>query len=355
MHSTWLLVFAASLSFCTALSFPSAEQSALYENDTDDLGGGITRLTNKSPRCGYDGPGVPNLFPFDDVESILNTTGQRVVGMCAIHIRFGDSVDAIQGTYLLSNGSCYKAPRRGGKGGQPFTIKLDVKANEYVTKIEGSTKGSVVNHIAIHTFRPGYERRVFGPFGKPGNFNFSIEGYIIGLYGRHGALVETIGAYYLEHLKRSPLYGVQPAYEIAASFDDMLAAQVPPVVGISKIQIWHGKKINAFQVDYLLLSGKTLRGEKHGGDGTLPAKLTTIVFKNGEKIVRMYGKTDRNYFTYLDQVSFVTKNKYGSLKTYGPFGLGKIFFYSKVDFSGNISGFFGSLSIYVYGFGAYYL
>ena len=81
----------------------------------------------------------------------------------------------------------------------------------------------------------------------------------------------------------------------------MLPAQVPAVVGISKIRIWHGWKINAFQVDYLLLNGEILHGEKHGGLGNQNFKLTTIVFKNGEQLVRMYGKTDHSYYTYLDQ------------------------------------------------------
>lgn len=355
--SVCLLLFAASLSLCTALSLPLAGQSTLELSTAnytiDGELGSITRSINKSPRGGYDGPYVPNLISFDDVEYIFKTTGKRVVGVCAIDICFGENVDAIQVTYLLSNRLCLRAPSHGKDSCQPFTIKLNVKAKEYVTRIEGSTKGSVVNHLTFHTFRPGYERSVFGPFGTPTtNFNFSTEGYIIGLYGRNDGGVKSIGAYYLDYLRRSQVYGVQPVYQVASSFDDMLDAQVPPVVGISKIRVWHGWKINAFQVDYLLLSGKTLRGEKHGSDET--ANKTTIVLKRGEQIVKIYGKTDRNYYTYLDVVSFVVKNKHGSLKTYGPFGQGSYLF-RDIEFSGNVCGFFGSLSVYVYGIGAYYL
>ena len=360
-----LLFLAASLKLCSVQSLPPATlslESSTANYTIDGALGSVTRSVKKSPINGYPGPYVPNLISFDDVEYIFNTTGRRVVGICAIEICFDENVvydenvvNAIQVTYLLSNSLCLRAPSHGKDSCKPFTIKLDVKAKEYVTRVESSSRGSMVTHLTFHTFRPGYERRTFGPFGTPTRNLFSTEGYIIGLYGRYDAdVVKTIGAYYLDNLRRSQIYGVQPVDQVASLFDDMLSAQVPPVVGISKIRIWHGWKINAFQVDYLLLSGETLHGEKHGTDGTQPAKKTTIVLKRGEQITKIYGKTDRNYYTYLDVVSFVTKNKRGVLKTYGPFGQGADL-YKEIEFSGNVCGFFGSLSVYVYGIGAYYL
>jgi hypothetical protein len=341
------VLLAVSVS-CIVMASPLVESSSLQQSV-----GGIIRPMKKSPRYGYDGPTV-NEKSFDDIAYFISK-GVTVVGICSIDICFGDSVDFIQVTYLLSNGLCRQAPRHGSDSCQPqlHTITLDTQANEYITKIEGSTKGSLVNHLTLHTYRPGYEHRTFGPFGKPGTFNYTIEGFIVGLYGRYENLVRTIGAYYLDSLKQTQLYGVQPGVGIAAGFDDKIDAYVPPIVGISKLYIWHGRKINAFQVEYVLLSGHTVLSEKHGGEGSLPAKLTIITLAKGEQIVKLRGKKDRTYYTYLDEISFITKNKYGYYKVYGPFGYGSLFS-DKVEFSGNICGFFGSTSIYVYGFGMYY-
>ena len=138
-----------------------------------------------------------------------------------------------------------------------------------------------------------------------------LKATIVGLYGRYENLLRTIGAYYLDSLKQSQLYGVQPAAGIASGFDDKIDAYVPPIVGISKLHIWHGRKINAFQVEYVLLNGHTVFSEKHGGEESLPAKLTTITLAKGEQIVKIHGKKDRTYYSYLDEISFITKNKYG--------------------------------------------
>lgn len=85
-------------------------------------------------------------------------------------------MDFIQVTYLLSNGLCRQAPRHGSDSCQPqlCIITLDTQANE--KKIEGSTRGALVNHLTFYTYRPGYERQTFGRFGKPGSINYTIEG-----------------------------------------------------------------------------------------------------------------------------------------------------------------------------------
>ena len=261
---------------CVALSSPAKQP---IQQDDSVLTG--TRLVRKSPRYGYGGPpSTPNPVFFDDY-MLFNKSKVSIIGICSIDVCFGDNLDGIQATYLLSNGSCYQAPKRGDSCSLPFNIVLDTKSNEYISKVEGATKGSLVNQLTIHTYKQGYERTTFGPFGKPGNFNFSLEGYILAFHGLYEGYLESIGAYFLEKVRRSDIYGVQPAFGIASAFDDMLGSHVPPVVGVSKLHIWHGSKINSFQVEYLLLGGDTLLGEKHGA-GTRPAVLTTISLDRGD-------------------------------------------------------------------------
>ena len=172
----------------------------------------------------------------------------------------------------------------------------------------------------------------------------------MGFHGRSGDDLDNVGVYAIELVKKSQLYGVPAGNTIAYPFSDNIDWPVPAVVGISKVRIWHSNYFNALQVEYLLLDGSTLLGKKHGGK--YPGNLTTIKLKKGEQIIQVSGKMDATYFTYLNQISFITRDRRGVCTKYGPFG---IVGGNEFEFSGNVYGFYGTISGNVYGIGFYYI
>ena len=56
-----------------------------------------------------------------------------------------------------------------------------------------------------------------------------------------------------------------------------------------KIVIGHGHTVDSIQVDYQLLGGNILAGDRHGGEG---GDISTIELEEGEYIQEMRGRTD---------------------------------------------------------------
>ena len=84
--------------------------------------------------------------------------------------------------------------------------------------------------------------------------------YIVAFHGRSGAMLGGLGVYFLNLLKTSSLFGGN----YGEVWSDPVTTNIPPVVGIKKIVIAHGQSVDSIQVDYQLLGGVYLAGDKHG-------------------------------------------------------------------------------------------
>ena len=287
----------------------------------------MARTIQKSDLLGGTGGSV-----WDD--GVLTHT-PTIVGVRSIHIRHGNQVDSIQVTYLLADGTTYTAPRHGGSGGSSSSFTL--ADDERIVRMEGKTNNVLVDQVTFITMKADGTQKSYGPFGKTGKTSFSVEGYIIGFYGRSGNLLDALGAYYLESVKKSDYFGGSGGN----AFADPIETHIPPIVGVSKIDIRHGNQVDSFKVEYLLLGGGTYTGAKHGGTG---GSLSELVFQKGEVIEQMYGKTNN---VLVDQVSFDTQ-----LRSYGPYGeTGKTPFSVK----GRVVGFFGRSGNLLDSIGAFYV
>lgn len=280
---------------------------------------------------------------FDDVRNI---TGATIINIQSISIVSYYQVDSIEVTYLLSNGSLYKAPKHGDVDFSfPEIINLD--PDEFVEKIEGKTDGKVIDQLTITTRIPKDDGRiVYGPYGMTNaSHNFAFEGFIIGFHGRSGSIMDQIGVYKLAPVTKSKQYGI-PYF--AAEFDDNPDVLFPPVVGIKTLFIHHGGQVNSIQAEYQLFGGGTKLSEKHG---TPANTLSVLRFGHREQIVEMRGELDYKK-RFLNQLSFVTKKPNGRVKVHGPFGTAGSEPFSVrgsvIGFAGNASNFVQAISVYYY-------
>ena len=342
---SWVVLTAViySLAVFGEASFllPSAEiQQEVHQNTYPG-----SRLIVKSPEEG----GQKGGEAFDDL-MLLNTSHTSIVGIHSINISYGQQINAIQVTYLLSNKSLFEGPLHGKISKPPVTITLG--PDEYVARISGRTNGDLIDQLTIVTLGPPeYEHKVYGPFGSDGKSVFVFEGYILGFHGRSGDLLDNLGVYGINNAKKSQEYGTHTDDQyLGRPFDDNINLGVPPIIGISRLYVWHNSLVPSIQIEYLLLGGGTKLGERHG-TAFASGNLTTVTFDEGEQLIELRGKTGEMYYAYIDQLSFTTLKEGGVYARYGPFGkLGNADFL----FQGNICGFFGSSGSYVFGLGAYY-
>lgn len=271
-----------------------------------------------------------------------NITGHKpaIVGVRRIDIRHGNQVDGLQVTYLLADGSTYSAPMHGGGGGSPSSFIL--AEDEMIIRIEGKTNNTLVDQLTFITKNAAGEEKKYGPYGKTGQTAFSVEGYVVGFFGRAGNLLDALGFYYLPSLEKSPQLGGTGGN----AFMDPIASNIPPIVNIKRMRIRHGNQVDGIQADYELLGGGIHNGANHGGTGGSPSEVS---LEDGEVIVKMSGKTNN---TLVDQFTFTTRKPDGSTGTYGPFGrTGRTEF--QVD--GNIVGFFGRSGNLLDAIGAFFV
>ena len=135
--------------------------------------------------------------PWDD--GIL-THSPTIVGVHGIAIRHGNQVDSIQVTYLLADGSTYTANRHGGWGGTPsnFTLAED----EIIIRVEGKTNNCLVDQVTFISRKANGIENKYGPYGKTGQTPFSIDGKVVGFCGRAGNLLDSLGVYYVPHVRK---------------------------------------------------------------------------------------------------------------------------------------------------------
>ena len=260
-----------------------------------------------------------------------------------ITVSYSSHVYSIQTTYRFFDGSLYQTPRRGGTGGSR-SATIEFADGEKLTKIEGKTNGVLINQLTFNTVCRDGTAKVYGPYGKTGRTPFSLEGPILGLRGRSGALLDQLGVYYkngsLSQFRTYDMFGGS----VGSPWDDNIGRLRPMVIGIKQIKIRSGNQVDSFQVVYCQADGSQTQGVRHGGYG---GSLSTITLAKDEQIVRVEGKTNG---VLIDQITFIIRNSKGNEFSYGPFGkTGETPF--SVD--GHIVGFFGRSGTLIDGLGVY--
>ena len=301
-----------------------------------------TRTPIKSPT--YGGRGGD---PFDDVAAFNEPGSSPIVGIRAINVSYGSYLNSIQVVYMLANQSLYQAPPRGRPSNQIFVINLD--SDEHITLIEGMADGVVIDYLTITTTGPEQVKKVYGPFGKPGlQTPFTMPGHIVGFHGRAGNVINNIGVYALEEIKKSKSFGNGPTGG-SLFFSDEVGIKVPPVVRLSSLAVWYGDYVDGIQAEYLLLGGSKLLGERHGGQSA--STFTNITLRDEETIEEVkVGTSDFNQI--ISMLTFTARKADGSKEIYGPYGKGS----DKTDsFNGTIFGFYGLSGTYLKKFGFYYI
>lgn len=113
----------------------------------------------------------------------------QVVRIVRISIRHGARVDAIQTTWLLTDGTQLTGARHGGGGGEETVIEFG--SNEHIVTIQGRS-GSRIDSLTITTNKKSY-----GPYGGDGGKPFGpIPAEAAGgFFGRSGTNVDAIGVF----------------------------------------------------------------------------------------------------------------------------------------------------------------
>ena len=130
----------------------------------------------------------------------INNHSPPIVGVSSIAVRHGNQVDSLQVTYLLADGNTYAAPKHGGTGGtaSSFTLAEDEK----IFRVAGKTNNTLVDQLTFFTRNSLGDEMKYGPYGKTGETPFSVEGNVVGFYGRAGDLLDGLGIYYVPPTKK---------------------------------------------------------------------------------------------------------------------------------------------------------
>lgn len=120
------------------------------------------------------------------------TKDPPVVGIKTINIRSGAEVDAIQISYLLSNGAVYAAPTHGGSGGDPQVINF--AKGEKILAVVGRSADRI-DQLNFLTITDTGQRNTYGPYGGNGGDEFILNAEVVGIFGRSGAKLDAVGFY----------------------------------------------------------------------------------------------------------------------------------------------------------------
>ena len=261
----------------------------------------------------------------------------------SITIWHAAKVEGIEVVYTRSNGGTYNAPLRGSKDG--FSMdKVSLDSDHTIIRIQGHTDWNYVGTISfIVQSKSTGENTTYGPYGtETGNWEYSLDGIILGFHGRAGEKLDALGAYYLSLGEKSPRFGGDGG----DPWEDPVNTNSPAVVGIKRIAIKYGTSIDSIQVDYHLLWDGTLYGDRHGGEG---GSMASIDFQEGERLIEVR----TSFAGGLNQVKFITRKTDGTRAEYGPYGEeGKDD--TKMSFFGDIVGFWGSAGSIMDSLGVYY-
>ena len=310
-------------SLSTSAAFTSFKNGAkkttrpLYLNDTS-----VPR-----PLMKYPSQGGLNRTAFDDLKELL-----YIVGIQSINLTQSDRINSISVTYFTSGGSTYTAPTRGKPS--DVSVRITFPSNFHISKIEFDTNGSYVSQLTFHVLGPRNDRRIYGPYGKPGNASFSFETQVIAFHGSSSSFIDRIGVYGLPLINQSQAIGGYGGNE----FGNEVPFGLPAVVGIRAISIWSGSIVDGIQTEYLTLDKGTVLGIMHGKG--LSKNMSKITFSEGENLELVEGWLSTKDPILVDRVTFTSRKTDGSTVKHGPYG--QLSTDNNFTCSGNIIGFLGS-------------
>ena len=295
---------------------------------------------------------------FNDYTSVNKIMTYKIIGVQSIIISYSDQVESIQVTYRLAEKKIFTAPRHGSVKNINPPVEIKLKVGEYIHRIEGQTNGQLVDQLTIITVNPqDRSYKTYGPYGTEARTNFTIEGYVLGFFGRSGDMLDNIGAYYFPPAQTSPLFG---STKQQLSFDENPDLDFfPPVVRIKRLSIVHEGAVFAIQARYELMGGGTKLGAWLGWP-SLSNLTTTVKFEDNEQILGIEGKAvlmnhSPLFYPHVCQLSFISRreNVSNPLLYNGPFGW-PCLNSTKFAASGRIIGFYGFQYYGVVGLGFYY-
>ena len=248
---------------------------------------------------------------------IISSCDPIIVGIRSIEL-YHDSLHiiSIQVSYLLADGSVHTTSKHGGSGGSRSVIVLAMK--EHITRVEGSTDGSDINHLSFMSLNSEGTQITHGPYGaKTEQMTFHVDGYILGFTGYSLSTLHGFGVYYLPRLiKLNETYG---GTCMEHSFDDAVDRIIPPVVGIRSIKMHHILLVHAIQNTYELLGGSLHKGNLVGNISGCNSSKVTVTLNNNDDIVYQVNTTvSRAFPKFLSGLTILTR-----FMTYGLFQKGE--------------------------------
>ena len=292
--------------------------------------------------------------PFD--EHTLTHVPTRVVGIKGMKIQYRyDHILTIQSTYLLQDGKTWEAPTHGIIEGT--TENLQFEDGETIIEVSGNTyfdmnlvkPKTIVKQLSFRTQNKAGVTKSYGPYGggQQDSPMFTLTGAILGLFGRSGWFLDSVGVYY--SLQRTELFGGSGG----GAFD---VENITNIVGIKALKIWSSSRFTSIEVTYLTTAGKTLNALKHGLY-TDNGRLNSIEFEEGEEIVQMEIGTYPEYpflkrKETVGKLKIVTQKNNGSRKVYGPYGNNSA---KEYTLKGRVIAFFGRSGWYLDAIGMYYI
>jgi hypothetical protein len=158
-----------------------------YSNRLDQIG--VYSLENVR-RAGHAYGSYVDGEVFDEFTDFRNPP---IVGISKLLIRHHDYITSIQAEYLLLGGTPVLGKKHGGDEGDLTTVTFD--RGEVVTNIQGHYD-TYISQLTVFTMKEGGIPARYGPFGKQAFYNITIEGHVLGFFGRSSETLNSIGAYY---------------------------------------------------------------------------------------------------------------------------------------------------------------
>ena len=127
----------------------------------------------------------------------------ETVRLTRLSIKHGRVIDAIEASWVTSDGKTITGARHGGSGGSESVITL--QEGEYINRIQGRA-GAYIDQLMFYTNLD----HQYGPFGGDGGNPFAIENICVGgFFGRGGRLLDAIGVFSASATERKTKTGTE--------------------------------------------------------------------------------------------------------------------------------------------------
>ena len=175
----------------------------------------------------------------------------------------------------------------------------------------GKSSGYIVEQLYVGTVRKSrHEHELYGPFGQSGTADFSMDGFVVGFYGRAGDCVDRLGVYTLAPVQQSEFFGGINGLD----FDENPDFFSTPAVKIIRIFVSESTNGISVQFEYRLLNNIKQRGEWRGKSN---GNVSTIHINNLEVLSGVEGKASQYG---IEQLTFIARKQDGGYIEHGPFG-----------------------------------